>query len=119
MLVARVSLPSQLPASVDASASHDPGSCGEGGREVRGGEGGVRGCCSLLELALLPRVFLPPAPPGQEIVVHAALGQRDEQVGAVVTQVERDLGCRHLLLSHLHLCQGRGRRADRDNPRDR
>ena len=60
---------------------------------------------SLFELALVPVVFLCLAFPGFVVVLLATLGQRDEQVGTVVSQNQRDLRLRHLLLAHLHLCR--------------
>ena len=58
---------------------------------------------SLFEFTLLPEVFLHLALPGQVVVVLAALGERDEEVRAVVSHGERDLFPRHLLLAHFHL----------------
>lgn len=41
----------------------------------------------LLELALLPGMLLSLALPGEVVVVHATLGQGDEEVGTVVPQI--------------------------------
>ena len=57
---------------------------------------------SLFKLAFLPAMFLGLAFPGQVVVVYAALGEGNEQVGAVVPQSDWNLCVCHFLLRHLH-----------------
>ena len=58
----------------------------------------------LLELAFVPAVLLLLALPGQVVVVLATLHERDEEVGAVISQVQGHFGLGQLFFRDLHLC---------------